>query len=669
MYNIFFDVAALFIFFVVLFFYFQKKHLPLLQNKIFAVFIILSFFATLFDIISAVMPLYSSKVTALSLWIVNILAFLTLDSLPVIYFVYCLCVVDYFQNATKAKILRFRLLTAIPAFINIAIIILSPFVYRYTGYVLAFSIGKGNIYHRGGFWYVLLYLIALYYITLSVIFLYRYRKRISAQKHIFILSYIVMSFVSVCIQIIHPHYLVICFGVSLSSIMVSSLIQSPEDFIDNTTLVFNRTAFIRMTSYYFSAKRKFLCASVVLDDVVFLSHTFGIEKLNGFQSLVARYFEKEFPDAEVYLISTGSFVILWQQYNVHDIEKAVFNLRVRFNHSWTFETVELKLYSHNCIIECPSDAKNTEELLDIIELTMEDSKSRHGTVYAKNINTSDKRRTAYIAHELKNAMFRNQFEVYYQPIYSVEEECLIGAEALIRLKDSKGHFISPEEFIPISEKTGDILRIGLFVFESVCQMLASINVEDYGIKKIDINLSIAQCMQNILAEQILTIKNIYQIPASIINLEITETAAAYTPDILLKNMDKLAAEGIELSLDDYGSGYSNMNYLLNLPFKMIKIDKNIVWRAFSDSRAKMAMEATVAMIKKLGMTVLAEGVEDEIQKKMLVDMGCDYLQGYLFSKALPQNAYLSLMKKERSEASDFYGDYIDSNESGELEEL
>ena len=103
---------------------------------------------------------------------------------------------------------------------------------------------------------------------------------------------------------------------------------------------------------------------------------------------------------------------------------------------------------------------------------------------------------------------------------------------MIRLQDEDGSFISPEDFIPIAEKTGTILRIGEFVFEEVCKMLSLINPEEYGITKIDINLSVAQCMQEILANQILAIQSVYKIPTSIINLEITETSAAHTPEIL-----------------------------------------------------------------------------------------------------------------------------------------
>lgn len=218
----------------------------------------------------------------------------------------------------------------------------------------------------------------------------------------------------------------------------------------------------------------------------------------------------------------------------------------------------------------------------------------------------------------------------------LQKKKLIGAEALIRLKDEQGIFISPEDFIPIAEKTGTILRIGEYVFESVCLNLSQIDLAEYGIKKIDINLSVAQCMQEILAEQILKIQSIYQIPSSIINLEITETAAAHTPEILLKNMQDLADAGFELSLDDYGSGYSNMNYMLSLPFKMIKIDKYIVWAAFTDKKAEKALAATIKMIKEIGMTVLAEGVETPEQAQWLTESGCDYLQGFYFSRPIPK---------------------------------
>ena len=133
-------------------------------------------------------------------------------------------------------------------------------------------------------------------------------------------------------------------------------------------------------------------------------------------------------------------------------------------------------------------------------------------------------------------------------------------------------------------------------------------------------------------------------------------------------MERLTEAGIELSLDDYGSGYSNMNYLLNLPFKMVKIDKYIVWAAHKDKRANIALSYTIKMIKALNMTVLAEGVETKEQADWLTELGCDFLQGFYFSKPVKKDEYLKIMKENFIMET---GGVLPSNDDDieELEEL
>ncbi len=141
------------------------------------------------------------------------------------------------------------------------------------------------------------------------------------------------------------------------------------------------------------------------------------------------------------------------------------------------------------------------------------------------------------------------------------------------------------------------------------------------------------------------IKNLYKIPSQYIDLEITETAAINSPDVMIKNMKQFESDGIELSLDDYGSGHSNISYILSLPFKMIKIDKGIVWKAFENERADIALKSTIDMMKALSMKIVAEGVETEVQSKRLIELGCDYLQGYYYSRPVEVEKFLLMMKK------------------------
>ena len=165
---------------------------------------------------------------------------------------------------------------------------------------------------------------------------------------------------------------------------------------------------------------------------------------------------------------------------------------------------------------------------------------------------------------IDRALENGSFQVYYQPIYSVKEGKFVSAEALIRLKDPQHGFISPETLIVAAEKSGAIHKIGEVVFEKVCQFIASKEFEQLGLDYIEINLSVSQIMNGDLPETLLSIMNEYKISPDKINLEITETAAAYAQRVMTENLEKLTLAGISFSLDDYGTGYSNMQRVIQI---------------------------------------------------------------------------------------------------------
>ena len=511
---------------------------------------------------------------------------------------------------------------------------------------LVFKIDPVKGYMRGNnLWFYGLCAVKTFYILLSTVIILIHHKHISKAKLQVLYFFIVTIASTALLQMLKAGLLIEAFGMAIVTLVYFFSIQKPEEMVDASTDTLNHTALQRMLRYNLAVGRKFSCITIYIDDTVFIANTFGIPQLNGFLTDVGTFLQQNFAYVNVFSRQQGCFCILVRDTDEEGLRKAIEKISNRFQKTWIRDNVELKLYIRLCVIDCPMDADSTEEIMDIINMISMDERYRQSLVYASEIDLKYRRRTIYIEHSLRNGLTENRFDVFYQPIWSTEEKKLIGAEALIRLKDEQGLFISPEDFIPIAEKTGAILRIGEYVFESVCLALSQIDIEKYGIKKIDINLSVAQCMQEILAEQILKIQSIYQVPTSIINLEITETAAAHTPEILLKNMQDLANAGFELSLDDYGSGYSNMSYMLNLPFKMIKIDKFIVWAAFTDKRAEKALAATIKMIKSIGMTVLAEGVETAEQAEWLTASGCDYLQGFYFSRPIPKKEFLDIMLK------------------------
>lgn len=181
------------------------------------------------------------------------------------------------------------------------------------------------------------------------------------------------------------------------------------------------------------------------------------------------------------------------------------------------------------------------------------------------------------------------------------------------------------------------------IFEKVCRFISEHNLRETSIEYIEVNVSVVQCMQQDFVETLNDIMQYYHVKPEQINLEVTETAAVNSVSVLQENIEKLHRQGISFSLDDYGSGYATIGYIHRLPFRIIKLDKLMVWDAFENERAGITLKYTVGMLKELKVHIVAEGVETKEQQARLSSIGCDYLQGWYYSKAIPENEFADLI--------------------------
>lgn len=641
-----FDYAAVCIFVVLLVFYYSRNSLPLLQNRFFSYITWTGLITTIFDIFYGIFQNMSDDerilVPRAIVWIVNEGYYMANMTVTPLFTMYASALVDFFDTASENEKRTFRLISITPYVISMLILLMNPFVSKWM--TLAFTLTDTNFYVRGDTGFITMYAFTLYFLLLGLFLVRRNKDTLSITKKLIIMSFAFFAFAGALVQVFLPNLLIQCFTLAISVMVFSYNIEQTGELIDGTTNLYNQQAFNMLTLRQFRQKKKLTVVGILIDDIFFLSTTYTQVYLDKINAEIGVFLKKGFPNCHIYHLGMGQFCLVFEDPDPTQIENAVFQIRTRFHQQWNAQDTRILLYSRLCVIACPDEAQNTAEISDILHLVANDERYKSALIYARNIDIAYRRRTITLEHVLKNALSENKFEVYFQPIYSTAKKRLIGAEALIRLRDDEGNFISPEEFIPIAEKTGVILRAGEFVFDTVCRTLARINLERHGIEKIDINLSVTQCMQEILAEQIISIQEIYQIPSRVLDFEITETATAYTPEILLRNMQRLAEHGVELSLDDYGSGYSNMNYMLNLPFTMIKLDKEIVWKAFNNNKASIALASTIQMIKALGMLVLAEGIETSEQADWLSRLGVDYFQGFYYGRPLPADDFLELMK-------------------------
>ena len=260
----------------------------------------------------------------------------------------------------------------------------------------------------------------------------------------------------------------------------------------------------------------------------------------------------------------------------------------------------------------------------------------------------ERQRATLVLQILRRALAENRFSVYYQPIYSVETQRFTSAEALLRLYDDDLGFISPEEFVPIAEKNGLIIKIGEYVFREVCRFITDNRIWERGIDYIDVNLSPMQCLQDDLHERLISIMDEFKMDYGRISLEITETASILSGKILRQNMQKLIDNGMRFSLDDYGTGFANLTTVVEYPFTIVKLDKKMLWSAMKNDKAMTVLRQTIRMMKQLSLELIAEGVETEEQAQLLAYYGCDFFQGYYYAKPQNGESFLKLLENNIS---------------------
>ncbi len=251
----------------------------------------------------------------------------------------------------------------------------------------------------------------------------------------------------------------------------------------------------------------------------------------------------------------------------------------------------------------------------------------------------------FIEENMQTAITERQFMMYLQPKYSIAKNEIIGAEALVRWKHPERGMIFPDQFIPIIEENGFIRKVDYYIWEEACRFIKkceelSITTCPISVNVSRMHLSDDECIK-VLSD---LIRNI-GIPKKLLELEITETVD--DQQVSMKAF-QLKEEGYTLLMDDFGSGYSSLNILLETPFDVIKLDKKFMENMMLSGKGRMILEQVASMSEKLGLGLLAEGVETKEQVELLQSIGCDQVQGYYYAKPMPQEDFFELLKKQNN---------------------
>lgn len=637
---LYFDYAALILDVVFLTSILMRKMFNSKLNRVFIVMVTVVIFNTAADIIAVSLD-NSGRGLLIEKYVFHSV-YLTLHVFSAFLFLYYVIILTdtWFKAANSV-------FKCLGLFVPLTLVAAEMAANTATGYMFYFD---GNDAYTRGSHFILLYAVTIYYSVYAFVKMIKYRKLIGKSRMLSLSVALLLMLGAAAIQFAIPGLLVDMFASAIGLMYMFMMVQRPEEIVDVETGLNKLSAYINDLRRSFMNEKSETLIMVQMTNYLVIREMLGYNDTIEFKNIIVgdilKYLKKNRIKADVYYIGSGNFRLKLDIQCEKYAEKAAEYLNSYLKNVMDYHELQINIVACVCIVRIPDDIEDLESLM-VFEGDLNAAKYTGNVLYASDIYHKDKYDIMReIDKIIENAISENEFEVYYQPIYSIEEHRFNSAEALLRLKSKKFGFISPEVFIPAAEKSGAIHRIGDMVMESVCSFIGSDEFNELGLEYIEVNLSPAQCLENNLAEHMIDIINRNNVLPSQVNLEITETAAGEIQNAIMDNITCLHEAGVSLSLDDFGTGYSNLRRIASLPFHIIKLDKTFT-QIDENPNLVIVLENVVKMIKDLNMKIVVEGIETKELVERFSDMECEYIQGYYYSKPLPKSELISFLTSNR----------------------
>jgi len=402
----------------------------------------------------------------------------------------------------------------------------------------------------------------------------------------------------------------------------------------------NRNGFIKeATDCHPKNNLRLAAVYMDIDNFKIINSIFGYEFGDRVLRYMADILTSRFSEgAVVGRLDADKFCILVQYENQEEIFGAIEKVIDGINNKYS-QYKEINLSAGIYFMEDKEEA--IDQILDKAQLANENIKPFKKEPYAIYDDELTKivKEENWLIEELKKAICRKAFEVYYQPKFELESEVIVGSEAFIRWKHDSRGFISPMEFIPLAEKTHLIVDIGRYVFEKVCKDIQDWKKRGIYLLQVSVNVSRVELYQADIIDFLKNTVEKYEVDYNLIQIEITETLAMDEYENIKKVLSKIDDLGISISIDDFGSGYSSLGCLQKFKVDTLKLDRSFLVNIESDKKGINILRGMVELSRELGLKTICEGIETKEQLEMLKAINCKYGQGFIFARPMPKAEY------------------------------
>ena len=640
--NFHYDYAALVLFVVILFGIAAREMTKGRSNHLYISMVILSIVATVCDFLPYMFDYPLSKADLFLANLINYGYFFSRNFCVLLYILFLFSVGRIWYEIKSPK-------RMIPLVVPYALIVVALCFNMVKP--MFFNISPQTGYSRGEMIFVL-YILSYFYCMLALIMLIRCRKYIDKGKWRALLSLLALTSVAVLVQGLDETLHLEMFSMAIAMLLMLLFVQRPEEQMDIHTRVFGWESYRDEIRKIALTKQEVMIGMISVTNADEVRSFVGEDRFDNYMSRALQRIDEEIKkqnvDNSLFFEYPGNIYIIYdgqKNYYPGFLEKE-YDRFVKLGGYGKRDGVRLN--TKFTLMKFPDVLTTEEEVINFGHNHMYFYENEEKYSLAdKFFVRSDFQVYNHIDDIIKNAIEQKNFQVYYQPIYDVKKKRFSSAEALLRLKDPEYGFISPQTVITTAEQRGLMNVIGDFVVEEVFRFVSSDDFKKAGFEYVEINLSVHQCMESAFARKIKELQERYGVDPSLINFEITETASTEFNKSLDENLQVLKDMGYSFSLDDYGTGYSNMHRVFHLPISIVKIDKTMVDDLNDkDKKGYYIMKNSFMMLHDIHMKIVTEGVETKEVADKVIEMGCDYIQGFYYARPMDKERMMEFLSEK-----------------------
>lgn len=626
-----FQITSLVLVTMIAIHYFSHKRLNNAENRNFVCFLAFSGVYVLLDMLSAVIAGGgSSEGCRMSALVLTLYYFC---DVILTYGLFCYIRIITGRQKEKYKWLKTGWVV-LPAAMLLAVT-----VNLRTGWLFYFD--QEGRFIRGSF-HFLLYGYVFFFMLVIVAFMLRYGKTAEKETRRTIWRFWFIEAACLFLQIAAERILLTGFGLSVGLWLIYLTMNNPGEYTDSMTGLFDKQYFDKWIGEKLYRKESFHLLAVDARNMKQINRIYGTRVGDQLLIRAAKGFREITDSVQIFRITGNCFLAVLD--SLTDYEKARDGIEEFLKKPFFIENEKVSFHAAICGIMNAEKLEKEDSILSYIEYMISLIQNRQDTVLIQSDSKilEGFRYEQEVEHFLQKAVKEDLFEVYYQPVYSIKNQDFITLEALSRLKHPVLGMIPPDVFIGIAERQGLIAQIGLLQFRRVCRFIKENEYMMKQIKNVKFNLSPSELLKPGHSQLLIDIVKEYELSPKYFQFEITETVATEYSESFCKAVEDFTNAGIGLCLDDFGSGYANLNAVLRLPFDVVKMDRSLLTGITCDEQAAVFYHSIVTVMQNMGYIIVAEGAETEEEVKLLREWGVDMVQGYYFSRPLPEVELLRL---------------------------